>query len=132
MMVIWLMPAAKDEQQDAQIRTFAIEAARLLSDEHCEEVLLYDVRGISQVTDYILLGTGTSDRQMRAVGHHVADLAREYGLKRYGVDQDGTTTWIVVDFVEVMLHLFEPSTRAHYDLEMMWGDAPQIRWRRPA
>ncbi len=125
-------PSAKDEAQDQRIRTCAIEAARLMHDEHCEEVLLFDVRGASQITDYILVGTGTSDRQMRAVGHHVADMAREYGLKRYGVDQDGSATWIVVDFVDIMVHLFEPATRAHYDLEMMWGDAPQIRWRRTA
>lgn len=92
--------------------------------------MLLDVREHSQVTDYILIGSGTSDRQMRSVGKHMEDLAKTFGFQRYGRDEDDNTMWIVVDFVDVMVHLFEPVTRAHYDLEMMWGDAPQIAWQR--
>ena len=54
--------------QTATAESFSIEAARLLSDSHCEDVLVFDVRGISQLTDYLVLATGTSDRQIKAVG----------------------------------------------------------------
>jgi ribosome-associated protein len=115
---------------DAQ--AFAIEAARLLNDRHCEDILVYDVRGLSPVTQFIVIGTGTSDRQIKSVGGDVADLGETHGFPRYGSDRDGSSTWMVVDLVEVMAHLFEPAARGHYDLEMLWGDAPQIKWRRQA
>lgn len=124
-------PRPAQEGQPAQhARDFAIEVARLLHDDHCEDVLIYDVRGLSPITDYLVIASGTSDRQIQAVASHVSDLAQQHGMSRFGTDRDEAATWLVLDFVEVMVHLFEPTTRAHYDLEMMWGDAPQISWRR--
>lgn len=116
---------------DADARHFAIEAARLLADSHCDDVLIYDVRGQSVLTDYIIIASGTSDVQMRSVGRHVNQLAQTYDLERYGREHDQSRKWIVLDYVEVMVHLFEPATRAHYDLEMMWGDSPRVAWQRP-
>ena len=116
---------------DPALRTFVIEAARRIADLHGEDILVFDVRGLSQLTDYIILATGTSDRQMKSVASDVAELGREHGLQRMGSERDDSSTWIVMDFVDAMVHLFEPATRAHYDLEMMWGDAPRVPWRRP-
>ena len=123
-------PVHDHGELDEAVRQFAIDAARQLNDEHCTDIVLFDVREHSQVTDYVLIGTGTSDRQMRAVAGHLEDLGKTCDMQRYGRDEDKATTWVVVDFVNVMVHLFEPAMRGHYDLEMMWGDAPQIRWRR--
>lgn len=114
---------------DAKLRKFAIESARLLSDLHAEDVVLFDVRKMSDVTDYILIATGTSDRQIRSLGDRVEELSREMKIDRYGRDADGSATWIVVDFVDTVIHLFDPAARAHYDLEMLWGDAPKVKWR---
>ena len=111
-------------------RAFAIEAARLLADSHCEDLVVFDVRELSPVTQYILIASGTSDRQIKALGGHVSELGRELGFGRIGSEQDGATTWLVLDYVEVMVHLFEPVTRAHYDLELLWGDAPRVSWHR--
>ncbi len=109
---------------------FAIAAARLLNDFECEDVRVLDVRGVSPLTYYIVIASGTSDRQLRALAGHVAKLGQEKGFERFGDDKDAAATWLVADFVEVMVHLFEPATRGHYDLEMLWGDAPEIKWRR--
>lgn len=121
---------ARDGEQVEKARQFAIEAARLLRDRHCEDIIIFDVRGTSPITDFIVIGTGTSDRQMKSVAGEVADAAKEQDFARYGTERDTGSTWVIVDFVEVMLHLFEPATRAHYDLEMMWGDCPRIEWGR--
>lgn len=115
----------------AVTKAFAIEAARMLADDRCEDVLCLDVRSLSQVSDFIIVASGTSDRQMRSAGDDVAKLAQTSG---YGVmrrSQDERATWIVLDCVDVVVHIFEPNTRAHYDLEMLWGDATHIDWRRP-
>ena len=126
------VPTASTSHPDnpAAARAFAIEAARLLNDSHCEGVLIFDVRGLSQLTDFLLIASGTSDRQIKAVGDHVEELARDFDMERLGTDRDESATWVVLDFINVMVHLFEPIKRAHYDLEMLWGDAPQIEWKR--
>ena len=114
----------------AQAQDLAVQAARLLSDFDCDEILVYDVRGVSPITCFIVIASGTSDRQLKALGGRVTGLAQELGFERYGEDTDTGARWLVMDYVEVMVHLFEPITRAQYDLEMLWGDAPQIAWRR--
>ena len=118
-------------QTDARrLRLFVIRTARLLQDLRCQEVVAFDVRGLSDITDYILIGSGTSDRQIQAAGRQLQDAARAAGLTPYGRQIDTPATWSVFDFVDVVVHLFDPATRAHYDLEMMWGDAVQVRWQR--
>lgn len=123
-------PAPRVSHDVEQARAFAIEAARLISDLRCEDIVIFDVSEVSQVTHFIVIASGTSDRQIKSVGGDVADLGAEQGFARYGTDRDGASTWCVVDLVEVMVHLFEPATRGHYDLEMLWGDAPKVPWRR--
>jgi ribosome-associated protein len=109
---------------------FVVEACRHMHDLHCENIVAYDVRGKSDVTDYILIASGTSDRQMRSLADDFAELGRKFDLEPYGTEIDGTTTWIVIDFVDAVVHLFEPQVRAFYDLEMLWGDCPKVEWKR--
>jgi ribosome-associated protein len=113
-----------------ELRVFAIEVARLLADRHCEDVRLLDVRGLSQVCDYVLIGTGTSDRQMKAVADEVVDFGRDHDQPMFRTDADAAVTWIVLDFVGLVAHLFEPGRRAYYDLEGLWCDAEPVPWQR--
>jgi len=110
---------------------FAVEAARLLHDRRCTDVTLLDLRGLSEVTNFVLIGTGTSDRQMKSVAEELRDFGEERGEATFARDRDPAATWIVVDFVNLIVHLFEPNQRAYYDLESLWGDAPRLPWRRP-
>jgi ribosome-associated protein len=112
------------------VRGFAVEAARLLSDDKCEDVVVLDVRELSQVADFIVIGSGTSERQMSSVLAHVRDLGEQMGFPSYRASTDERSTWLLADFVDVVVHVFEPNTRAHYDLEMLWGDAERLRWER--
>ena len=105
---------------------FAVEAGRLLRDRHCEDVLLLDVTGLSQVCDYVLIATGTSDRQMKSVADEAADYGDSCSMHAFRKSVDTNATWIVVDFVTVVLHLFEPQQRAYYDLEDLWSDAKHV------
>ena len=109
-------------------RSFAIEAARLLEDRHVEDVRLLDVRGLSQVCDFVLIGSGTSDRQMKSVAQELEELGEERNNIVFRSDRDAAGTWIVIDFVDLVAHLFEPNQRAYYDLETLWSDAEVIDW----
>ena len=112
-------------------RVFAIAAARMLSDDRCEDIVVLDVSEVSQVTDFVIIASGTSDRQMRGSVEDVKKLAVESGYPVFRQSVDDRTTWCVLDCVDVVIHVFEPNTRSHYDLEMLWDDAPRVDWERP-
>ena len=102
---------------------FAAEAGQLLAQRHCEDVVLLDVSGLSQVCDYVIVATGTSDRQMKSVASELAKLGSELCFPAFRKNIDTGATWIVVDFISVVVHLFEPERRAYYDLEDLWSDS---------
>lgn len=110
---------------------FAKQAAQLVFDDKCTDVILLDVRGRSALSDFLVLGSGTSDRQMTSTLTHVEELGDKSGFPCFKRSVDDGAKWLLADFVDVVVHLFEPNTRAHYDLEMLWGDAPRIEWERP-
>jgi ribosome-associated protein len=116
-------------KNDKSTHNFAIEAARLMADRHCEDIRLIDVRGMSQVCDYVLIGSGTSDRQMKSVAHELEDLGEQCENAVFRSNRDEGGTWIVIDFVDVVAHLFEPNQRAYYDLESLWGDGETVEWK---
>ncbi|MEM9167528.1 MAG: ribosome silencing factor [Planctomycetota bacterium] len=118
-------------QRDEAVR-FAADAARAMADARCTDIVALDLAGRSPVAECLVIGTGTSDRQMRSVADDLAELgeASEHPALRH--TSDDRSTWIVVDFGTVVAHIFEPNTRAHYDLELLWGDAAPIPWEREA
>lgn len=109
-----------------------MDAARLVSELKCSEVTLIDLRGLSPVCDFMVIASGSSERQMRSVAQRLEDLGKERGSPPYRQSRDGGDTWIVIDFVDVVVHLFEPEQRAFYDVDGMWSDAPRLRWRESA
>ncbi|MBK7405588.1 MAG: ribosome silencing factor [Phycisphaerales bacterium] len=119
-------------ESESEAMDLAIDLARLFHDDKCSQVVVLDVRGLSPLTNFLVIGSGTSERQMRSVLDHASDLAGERGVLPYHLTRDSGAHWLIADFVDVVAHLFEPNTRAHYDLEMLWGDAKQIPWGRPA
>jgi ribosome-associated protein len=124
-------PKPKTHVPASKAESFAIEAARLLHDDKCTDIVLLDVRGRNPMTDYLVIGSGTSDRQMRSTLQDVEEIGAKMGYSAVRSTSDDRATWLLADFMNVIVHLFEPNTRAHYDIEMMWGDAPRIPWERP-
>jgi len=121
--------ATKSKQSEQQTREFAIEAARLAANTRCHNVVLLDVRGISPVTDYMVLATGTSARQMRSVCDELAEWAAERGTRALNADGlEGEGSWMLIDFVDVVAHFFSQEARQFYDLDSLWGDAKKIAW----
>lgn len=113
---------------NAAALAFARDAARLAANTRCSNVIVLDVRHVSPITDFFVIATGTSPRQMRTVCDDIEELAlpRNYKpLSRcgYGLDQ-----WVLLDYVDVIIHLFSDTARQYYDLENLWGDAKRIDW----
>jgi ribosome-associated protein len=121
---------ASAHSRETMARDFAIEAARLAQDRHCTDVRLLDVRGLSHVCDFVLVASGTSDRQVKSVGAEMEDLGVEHEMTRFRTTADPASTWVVVDFVDVVVHLFEPARRTYYDLDDLWVDATEVEFAR--
>jgi ribosome-associated protein len=110
-------------------RAFAVEAARLAANTRCHDVIVLDMRQISPVTDYFVIASGTSPRQMRTVCDQIEELAAPKGftpLARSGYEGE---QWMLYDFVDVIVHVFNDESRRYYDLENLWGDAKRLDWR---
>jgi ribosome-associated protein len=123
--------AAKQKvSQVDEARRFAIDAARLAADTRCQNVVVLDVRGLSQVTDYFVLATGSSAKQMRTVAQEAEELGapRKFGaMSRSGYEGE---SWVLVDFVDVVVHVFSAAARSYFDLDGLWGDAQQVDWNQ--
>ena len=89
-----------------------------------------DLRGISPATDYFVIATGTSDRQMRTVADEISQAARERELMRFGRAGYEQGRWILLDFIDVVVHIFDSEYRDYYDLELLWGDAKRLPIKR--
>ena len=109
---------------------FAIELARIAHDSKAVDVVAFDLRGISPVTDFTVISTGTSDRQMRAVVEQAIEYGKKVGERPDGRSGRENARWILIDFVDGVFHIFAKPYRSYYDLELLWGDAPRLEWAR--
>ncbi len=106
--------------------------ASLCLERKAEDVVVLDVRELVDYMDFLVLATGRSERQNRAIAEHVIRSMKKEGsipLSRAGIDGGA---WICLDFVDVVLHVFMPETRGHYDLELLWADAKGVEVPQPA
>jgi ribosome-associated protein len=122
---------AANPQQDRgdAARKFAIEAARLVAHSRCHNVALLDVTGISPVTDYFILATGTSARQMRSVCDELAEFGPTHNYSPLAQSGTEGESWMLIDFVDIVVHVFNQESRQFYDLDGLWGDAKPVEWR---
>jgi ribosome-associated protein len=118
------------KRQQIQAKRFALAAARLAAERYCSEIVVLDLRGKSPATDYFVIVTGTSDRQMRTVADEISEEARKEGSQRFGRAGYEQARWILLDFIDVVIHIFDSEYRDYYDLELLWGDAKRLKWER--
>jgi ribosome-associated protein len=109
-----------------QAREFSLAAAKIAVDTHCTDVVVLDLQGMSPATDFFVVATGRSGRQRRTVCDDVSLAAREQGFPKYGRAGYEQAKWILLDFVDVVFHIFDEESREYYDLENLWPDAKQL------
>ena len=105
----------------------AREAARFADDKKAENIMVLDVRGLSPVTDFIVICEGAALPHLRAIQSDVAGRMRqEHGQKAYSSHGTPDSGWMLIDFGDVVVHIFHAEKRAFYGIEDMWNDAPRI------
>lgn len=101
-------------------------AIELAIDRKGVEILLLDLRGLSNSTDYFLLVNGTSDTHVRSIADHIIDELRKEGSKADHIEGLRTGRWVLIDFIDFVIHVFHPTAREFYRLDQLWGDAPAV------
>jgi ribosome-associated protein len=119
-------PVVVDANLPDPSRDTALAVARAGLEKKAEDVIVFDVRGISSYADYLVLLTADSDRQAGAVADHVDQELKAAGHSKIAVEGYETGNWIIVDYGDVVTHVMGRETRAFYDLEGLWADAPRI------
>lgn len=111
-----------DPDQLARARVLASAAL----DRKAEDLIALDMRGLTSLADTFLIASGGSDRQVRAIADAVLDAARAAGIRAIGSEGLEEGRWALLDFGDAIFHVFQEDARAHYDLERLWSDAPQL------
>jgi len=102
-----------------QLKDLAIQS---LEDLKAKDLLELDVRQASSVTDFMLLATGSSSRQVSALATNLVSLLKEAGVTPLSIEGLDAGEWVLVDLGDLLVHIMQAQTRAHYDLEKLWGD----------
>ena len=101
-------------------------AIELAQDRKANDLMLLDLHGVSNSTDYFLIASGTSDTHVKAIADHIIDELRKEGMKADHIEGLRTGRWVLIDFIDFVVHIFHPTAREFYQLERLWGDAPTI------
>ena len=106
-----------DSVTTEQLRDWVIAA---LEDLKAQDVQILDVRGMTSITDLMVVASGTSDRHIKALADNVVEQVKKHGVQPVGVEGETSREWVLVDLGDVILHVMHPQTRAFYNLEKLW------------
>lgn len=106
------------------VARLAVDAAE---DKKGHDIILLDLRRLSSVTDYFVVCSGAVDRQLEAISESIVDAIRKtHGIRPRHIEGSGETGWVLLDYGDVVVHIFTPSLRSYYNLEALWANAPVL------
>jgi ribosome-associated protein len=116
------------DETHAESREVAVTAARAAAAKQATDVTILDVQGLIVITDYFVIASGQTDRQVKTIVEEVEKAVRDLGEKPVRREGEADSRWVLLDYVDVVVHVFAEEEREYYDLERLWRDAPRIRW----
>lgn len=100
--------------------------SNLILDKKGKDLIILDLRELSDVADYYVIASGESDVHVKTLATHVEKELRSEGMRAWHREGFTKLNWVLLDYIEVVLHIFKPQTREYYDLERLWADAKRI------
>jgi ribosome-associated protein len=111
-------------------RTLALLAAEVCDEKKAKDIIVLDVRKITTISDYFIVCSTSNERQARAIAEGMRMRMKELGRREMGVEGLEDARWVLQDFGDIVLHIFHESQREFYDIEGLWADAKQVRWKK--
>ena len=111
-------------------RQLALLAAEVCDEKKAKEIIVLDVRKITTISDYFIVCSTSNERQARAIAEGMRMRMKELGRREMGVEGVEDARWVLQDFGDIVLHIFHESQREFYDIEGLWADAKQVRWKK--
>lgn len=99
--------------------------AKSAYDRKASDIVILDLKGISSITDYFVICTGNSDTHVQGIAEKIKEDLDERDVKLWNSEGERKATWILLDYIDVIVHIFTKETREFYSLERLWGDAPK-------
>ena len=109
-------------------REIAVTAARAAAAKQAADVTILDVHDLIVITDYFVIASGETDRQVKTILEEVERAVRDLGEKPVRREGDADSRWVLLDYLDVVVHVFAQEEREYYDLERLWRDAPRLGW----
>ena len=104
----------------------AQRAAQIALDTKANDVVILDLRGVTDMTDFFIIASGTSDTHARSIGEHIVEGMKKEGSPAHHVEGLEKGRWVLLDFVDFVVHVFHPTLRSFYQLERLWADAEPV------
>ena len=104
----------------------AMRAAHFAQDMKANDVVLLNLQGVTDMTDYFVIASGTSDTHVRSIGEHIIAEMKKEGVRVHHVEGVQQGRWVLLDFVDFVVHIFHPTLRSFYQIERLWSDAEVV------
>jgi ribosome-associated protein len=114
------------ERKAVDSEALARRFAELADSKAATEIVVLDMRKLVAYTDFLVISTARNERQARAIGDEVKLRVKEEGLLPSGSDGDGSAGWVILDYLDCVLHVFTDEARKRYQLEELWREAPRL------
>jgi ribosome-associated protein len=113
-------------------RQLAAIAAQVCDDKKAKDIVVLDVGKITTISDYFIVCSTTNERQARAIADELRKTMKDMGIREMGVEGMEDARWVLQDFGYIVVHVFHETQREFYDIEGLWADAKQVRWKKTA
>jgi ribosome-associated protein len=110
------------------LKALAVACARAADEKVAESIVILEVAGLTPIADYLVIATAESNPHMKAVADAMEEAVRAAGGSRHHREGDQDSPWLLIDFHDIIAHVFNGAARRFYDLERLWDDAPRVEW----
>lgn len=109
-------------------KEIAITCAKIADEKKALDIVILDVDKISSITDYFVICSAINGRQLHAIADEIDKQMKKISVVKFGMEGYREAKWVLIDYGDFIVHIFEKEIRGYYDLELLWGDAPKIEW----
>lgn len=122
------MPLTLEKQRQLSLQEACL-CAQVAEDFRGSDTVVLDLTEVTPLVDYFVITTGSNPRQMRALAEEVRTVLKARGRRNRGIEGEGDNAWLLLDYGDIVLHVFDQQARELYDLERLWADAKRVNWR---